>query len=166
MTNNCGDGFRSQFASIPGVAVWAVLPGALVALTSEVGTDLGRQILGKDICGFDFMFGEKGHAHVCDMALLGWVASTNAAGLLLALDGSRFCTLVWGGRITLHIVALILDVFWKGKSRNGSCDRGTELVPGLLVENLDTVAAMMGMGLFVDCVRVSWSSNAFKLSTP
>ena len=37
-----------------------------------------------------------------------------------------------------------------------------ELVPGLLVENLDMVAARMGMGLFVDCARVSWSSNAFR----
>ncbi len=37
-----------------------------------------------------------------------------------------------------------------------------ELVPGLLVENLDTLAARMGMGLFVDCARVSWSLNAFR----
>ncbi len=37
-----------------------------------------------------------------------------------------------------------------------------ELVPRLLVENLDMVAARMGMGLFVDCVRVSWSSKAFR----
>ncbi len=36
-----------------------------------------------------------------------------------------------------------------------------ELVPGLLLENLDTVAARIGMELFVDCVRVSWSLNAF-----
>ncbi len=71
MTNDCGDGFRSQFASIPGVAVWAVLPGALTALTSEVSTDLSRQVLGEDICGFDIMFGEKEHAHVHDMVLLG-----------------------------------------------------------------------------------------------
>jgi hypothetical protein len=103
MTNNFGNGSRSQFASIPGVAVWVVLPGALTALTSEVGTDLGRQVLGEDICGFDIMFGEKEHAHVRDMALLGWVGSTNAAGLLLALDGSHFCTLVWGGRITFTL---------------------------------------------------------------
>ncbi len=37
-----------------------------------------------------------------------------------------------------------------------------ELVPKLLVENLDMVAARIGMGLFVDCARVSWSSNAFR----
>ncbi len=35
-------------------------------------------------------------------------------------------------------------------------------MPGLLVENLDMVAARMGMGLFVDCARVGWSLNAFK----
>ncbi len=127
MTNNCGNGFCSQFTSIPGVAVWAVLHGALTALTSEVGTDLVRQVLGEDICSLDIMFGEKEHAHVHDMMLLGWVGSTNAAGLLLALDGRRFCTLVWGGRITLHIAALILGVFWKGRSRNGSWSRGTHI---------------------------------------
>ncbi len=37
-----------------------------------------------------------------------------------------------------------------------------ELVPGLLVENSDTVVTRIGMGLFVDCARVSWSSNAFR----
>ncbi len=58
MTNNCGNIFRSQFTSIPGVAVWAVLPGALATLTSEVGTDLDEQVLGEDICGLDIMFGE------------------------------------------------------------------------------------------------------------
>jgi hypothetical protein len=94
MTNDWGDGFRSQFVSIPGVAVWAVLPGAPTTLTSEVGTVFGTQVLGEDICGLDIMFGEKEHAHVRDMVLLGWVGSTIAAGLLLALDGSRFCTLV------------------------------------------------------------------------
>ncbi len=36
------------------------------------------------------------------------------------------------------------------------------LVPGVLVENLEMVAARMVIGLFVDCVRVSWSSRAFK----
>ncbi len=127
MTNNCGDGFRSQFTSIPRVAVWAVLPGALAALTSEVGTDLGGQVLGEDICGLDIMFGKKEHAHVCDRALLGWVGSTIVAGLLLALGGSRFCALVWGGRITLRIAALILGVLWKGGSRNGNWSRGTHI---------------------------------------
>ncbi len=39
--SDCSDCFRSLFASIPGVAVWAVLPGALATLASEVGTDLG-----------------------------------------------------------------------------------------------------------------------------
>jgi hypothetical protein len=37
-----------------------------------------------------------------------------------------------------------------------------ELVPGLLLENLDTVAARIGIGLLVDCARVSWSLNAFR----
>ncbi len=36
------------------------------------------------------------------------------------------------------------------------------LVPGVLVENLDTVAARIVMGLFMDCARVSWSLKAFK----
>ncbi len=71
MTNNCGDAFPGQFASIPRVAVWAVLPGAIATLTSEVGTDLVGQVFGEDICGLDIMFGEKEHAHVHDRALLG-----------------------------------------------------------------------------------------------
>jgi hypothetical protein len=62
------------------------------------------------------------------MALLGWVGSTVAARLLLALDGSRICTLVWGGLVTLHITALILvGVIWKGRGRNGSWSRGTHI---------------------------------------
>ncbi len=36
------------------------------------------------------------------------------------------------------------------------------LVPGVLVENLDTVAARIVMGLLVDCARVSWTSKSFK----
>jgi hypothetical protein len=36
------------------------------------------------------------------------------------------------------------------------------LVPGVLVENLETVVARMVIGLFVDCGRISWSSRAFK----
>ncbi len=104
MTNNCGDGFPSQFASIPRVAVWAVLPGALATLTSEVGTDLVGQVFGEDICGLDIMFGEKKHAHVHDRVLLSclaglvaplwrglfwrWVAA--AFVLLSGVDGSRF----------------------------------------------------------------------------
>jgi hypothetical protein len=47
MTNNCGNGFLGQFASISRVAIWAVLPGALTTLTSEVGTDLVGRSLGK-----------------------------------------------------------------------------------------------------------------------
>jgi hypothetical protein len=109
------------------VAVRAVLPGALATLTSEVGTDLGGQVLGEDVYGLDIMLGEKEHAHVRDMALLSWVGSTIVAGLLLVLDGSRFCTLVWGGRVTLHIAALILGVHWKGRSIDGSWSRGTHI---------------------------------------
>ncbi len=130
MTSNCGDCFHSQFSSIPGVAVRAVLPGALTTLTSEVGTDLGGQVLGEDVYGLDIMFGEKEYAHVSDMALLSWVGSTIAAGLLLALDDSHFCTLVWCGRVTLHIAALILGVLWKGRSIDGSWSRGTHISIG------------------------------------
>ncbi len=83
--------------SIPGVAVWAVLPGTLTTLTSKVSTDLGGQVLGEDICGPNIMFGKKKHAHGHDRVLLGGVDSTIAAELLLALGGGRFCTLVWGG---------------------------------------------------------------------
>ncbi len=36
------------------------------------------------------------------------------------------------------------------------------LILGVLVENLETVAARMVIGVFVDCARVSWSSKAFK----
>jgi hypothetical protein len=127
MTNDCSDGFHSQFVSIPGVAVWAVLPGALTTLTSKVGIDLGRQVLGEDSCGLDIVFGENEHAHVRDRALLGWVSSTIVTGLLLALDGSHFCTLLWGGRITLHITALIMGVLWKGRIRNRNWSRSTHI---------------------------------------
>ncbi len=96
------------------MAVWAVLPGAVATLTSEVGTDLGGQVLGKDICGPNIMFGEKQYAHVRDRALLGWVGSTIVAGLLLVLCGGRFCALVWGGQITRCIAALIVGVLWRG----------------------------------------------------
>jgi hypothetical protein len=96
MTNNCSDGFRSQFTSIPGVAVWVILPGTLATLTNEVSTDLGGQVLGEDICGPNIMFGKKKHVHVCERALLcvGRVDGAIATGLLLALGGSRFCPLV------------------------------------------------------------------------
>jgi hypothetical protein len=120
--NNSGNSFRSKFASIPGVAVWVVLPGTLATLTSEGSTDLGGQVLGEDICGPNIMFGKKKHAHVYDMPLLciGWVDGAIATGLLLALGGSRFCALIWGGWIVLCIAALILGVLWKGGSRIGN----------------------------------------------
>ncbi len=164
MTNNCGDSFCSQFTSIPGVAVWEGLPGALATLTGEVGTDLGGKVLGEDICGPNIMFGKEKYAHVRDRALLGWVGSTIAAGLLLVLGGGRFCALVWGGRIALCIAVLILGALWKGEAEMGT-GAGVptfELVPGLLLENLDMVTARVGIGLFVNCARVSWSSNAFR----
>jgi hypothetical protein len=105
MTNNCSNSFCSQFLSISGVAVWAILPGTLATLTSKVSTDLGGQVLGEDICGPDIMFGKKKHAHVCDRALLsiGGVDGAIAMGLLLALGGSRFLSscLGWLGR-ALH----------------------------------------------------------------
>ncbi len=91
--DDCGDGFRGQFASILRVAVWAVLPGALATLTSKVGTDLGGQVLGEDICGLEIMFGEKEHAHVHDWALLGWVSSTIPAGLLLRWVAANYVLL-------------------------------------------------------------------------
>jgi hypothetical protein len=128
VTNDHGDSFRSQFASIPGVAEGAVLPGALMTLAGEIGTDLGRQVLREDISGLGVMFGKKEHAHVHNRVLLGWVGSTIVAGLLLALGGSHFCTLIWGGGITLHITVLILvGVIWKGRSRNMSWSRGTHI---------------------------------------
>jgi hypothetical protein len=73
------------------------------------------------------MFGKKKHAHVRDRALLGRVDSTIAAGLLLALGGGRFCALFWGGWIMLCIMALILGVLWKGRSRNGNWSRSTHI---------------------------------------
>jgi hypothetical protein len=76
-----------------GVAVGAVLPGALATLAGEIGTDLGKQILKEDICCVGVMFGKKEHDHVHDWALRGWVGSTIAAGLFLALGGGPFCTL-------------------------------------------------------------------------
>ncbi len=100
------------------MAVWAVLPGTLVTLTSEVSTDLGGQVLGEDICGPNIMFGKEKHAHVRDRALLGGVNGAIAAGLLLALGGSHFHALVRGKRIALCIAALILGVLWKGGCRN------------------------------------------------
>ncbi len=104
MTNNCGDGFCGQFVSIPRVAVWAVLPGALATLTYEVGTDLVGQVFGGDICGLDIIFGEKEHAHMSmtgrclagSVALFRWgffwrwVAA--AFVLLSGVDGSRFAS--------------------------------------------------------------------------
>ncbi len=127
MTNNCGDSFHSQFVSIPGVALWAVLPGTLATLTSEVSTDLGGQVLGEDICGPNIMFGKKKHAHVRDRVLLGGVDGAILAGLLLALSGSRVCALAWGGQIALHIKALIQGVLWKGGSRNQNWSWSTHI---------------------------------------
>ena len=109
------------------MAVWAVLAGALATLTGEVGTDLGGQVLGEDICGHNIMFGKIKHAHVRDRAVLGWVGSTIAAGLLLALGDRRFCALVLGGQIALCIAMLILGVLWKGRSRNGNWSRDTHI---------------------------------------
>ncbi len=110
------------------MAVWKVFPSALAALASEIGTDFGWQILGQDVYGLGVVFGKKEHAHVHDRALLGWVSSTIAAGLLLALGGSHFCILVWGGRIMLHIAAMILvDVIWRGRKRNMNWSRGTHV---------------------------------------
>jgi hypothetical protein len=118
MTNNCSNVFRSRFASIPVVAVRAILPGTLATLTSEVSTDLGGQVLGEDICGPDIMFGKKNHAHVGDRVPLcvSGVDGAIAMGILLALGGSRFCPLVWGGQDALCIAALILGVLWRGGS--------------------------------------------------
>jgi hypothetical protein len=43
-----------------------------------------------------------------------------------------------------------------------ACVNKVGLIVGVLVENLETVAARMVMGVFVDCARVSWSLKAFK----
>ncbi len=103
MTNNCGDCFRSQFASIPGVTLRAVLPGALVTLTSEVGTDLGGQVLGEDIYGLDlisYLVRKNMLMSVTWRCLAGLVAPLRqgffwhwmAAAFVLSfgVDGSRF----------------------------------------------------------------------------
>jgi hypothetical protein len=52
----------------------------------------------------------------------------------------------------------------KAKTLTGTeaCVIKIGLVSGVLVENLETVAARMAIGLFVDCERISWSSRAFK----
>jgi hypothetical protein len=68
----------------------------------------------------------------------------------LALYGGHFGTLVWGRRVVLALTETEAGVTKIG------------LVPGVLVENLDMVAARIVMGLFVDCARVSWTSKAFK----
>ncbi len=73
-----------------------------------------------------------------------WVAATFV--LLSGVDGLCFALRCW---------------FWVFSGR-AEAETGTgagvpifELVPGLLLENLDTVMARIGIGLFVDCVRVS-----------
>ncbi len=43
-----------------------------------------------------------------------------------------------------------------------ACVNKVGLILGVLVENLETVVVRMVIGVFVDCVRVSWSSKAFK----
>jgi hypothetical protein len=43
-----------------------------------------------------------------------------------------------------------------------ACVNKVGLIPGVLVENLETVAARMVIGVFVDCARVSWSSKSFQ----
>jgi hypothetical protein len=125
--NNCGNSFCSRFASIPGVAVWAVLPGTLATLTSEVSTDLGGHVLGENICGPNIMFGKKKHAHVRDRALLGGVDSIIATGPSSGAGWRPLCALVWGGRVALCIAALILGVLWKGGSRNGNWSQSTHI---------------------------------------
>ncbi len=92
------------------MAVWVGLSGAFTTLTGEIGTDLGEQVLGKDVHGLDVVSGEEEHAHISDWAMLSRVGSTIAAGFLLALYGSRFGTLVWGRGVALDIAALILGV--------------------------------------------------------
>ncbi len=114
------------------MAVWAILPDTLATLTSEVSTDLGRQVLGEDICGPDIMFGKKKHAHVRDRALLclGRVDGAIATGLLLVLGGSHFHPLIWGGWNVLCITALILGVLWKCGSRIGNWSRSSRIRVG------------------------------------
>ncbi len=70
---------------------------------------VGRSLV-KDVYGLDVVSGEEEHAHINDWALLSRVSSTIVAGFLLSLYGSCFGTLVWGRRVALDIVALILGV--------------------------------------------------------
>ncbi len=92
------------------MAVWAGLSGAFTTLTGEVGTNLGGQVLGKDVNGLDIVSDEEEHAHISDWALLCRVGGTVAVGFLLALYGSRFGTLVWGRGVALDAAALVLGV--------------------------------------------------------
>ncbi len=145
------------------MAVWAGLSGAFTTLTGKVGRNLGGQVLGEDVNGLGVVSGEEEHAHINDWALLCRVGGTVAVGFLLVLYGSRFSTLVWGRGVALDIA-----VFWLFSGKVEALT-GTEagitkigLVPGVLVENLETVAARLVIGLFVDYARVSWSLRAFK----
>ncbi len=146
------------------MAVWAGLSGAFTTLTSKVGTNLGGQVLGEDVNGLGVVSGEEEHAHITDWVLLCRVGGTVAAGFLLELYGSRFSTLIWGRGVALDIVASTLVVLRLSGSTDGNRGRYNQigLVPAVLAENLETVAARMVIGLFVDCARVSWSSKAFK----
>ncbi len=96
--------------SIPGVAVWAGLSGAFTTLTGKVSRNLGGQVLGEDVNGLAVVSGEEEHAHINDWALLCRVGGTVVAGILLALYGGHFSTLVWGRGVVLDIAALILVV--------------------------------------------------------
>jgi hypothetical protein len=123
MTNDCGDCFRSQFASIPGVTVREFSrvhsqPLQVKSAQILVGRSLGKMSMALISC----LVRKNMPMSVTWHCLAGLVAP-----LLLALDGSCFCTLVWGGQVTLHIAALILGVLWKGRSIDGIWSRGTHI---------------------------------------
>jgi hypothetical protein len=70
-----------------------------------------------------------------------------------------------GSRLTLQRWICVFSGKAKALTGTEACVIKTGLVPGVLVENLETVVARMVIGLFVDYARVSWSSKAFKTVT-
>jgi hypothetical protein len=82
-----------------------------------------------------------------------WRCTAAALAPLSGIEGSHLTSRRW------------VCVF-SGKARaltgTEACVIEIGLVLGVLVENLETVAARMVIGLFVDCARVSWSLRAFQ----
>ncbi len=73
---------------------------------------------------------------------------------------------VEGSRLILRHWVCVFSGKAKALTGTEACVIKIGLVPGVLVENLETVAARMVIGLFVDCARVSWFLRAFKTVSP